>query len=354
MTADTPAPRHSRRGLFIPLIVVLALLVAWTGWWFVLTQRIEQEVLARAEGLREAGWTIQHGRIEIDGWPFRARLAMRDVEIVAPSGHGGRAPELVAEANAYAPLHWVVIAPDGLTMLRGDKGRVFVRADAIRMSVRDVSEAWPQMALELIEPTFRAQPGAEAFPISAAERLTLEARPATARPRDADAPAPAADDLDVLFQMVEGRGREAGPVDRLTGEGRLSVRTEVTLERAGALTGMDSAGVFDTWTRAGGRFANVRVELQSGDSRALLTGGPLVADEGGRLNGSLSVRAERAAPALAGLAGTEDGAVDRAQAAAAAGAAAVAERAPVSLTLEFRDGRTWLGPFTLAPAPRLF
>ena len=39
---------------------------------------------------------------------------------------------------------------------------------------------------------------------------------------------------------------------------------------------------------------------------------------------------------------------------AAAGAAAVAERAPVSLTLEFRDGRTWLGPFTLAPAPRLF
>lgn len=348
------SPRHSRRGLFIPLIIVLALLVAWTGWWFVLTQRIEREILTRAEGLREAGWTIGHGRIAVDGWPFRARLALRDVEVIAPSGHGGRARELVAEANAYAPLHWVVIAPDGLTMVRADKGRVFVRGDAIRMSVRDVSEAWPQMALELIKPTFRAERGAEPFPISAAERLTLEARPATARPRDAEAPAPGADDLDVLFQMVEGRGREAGPVDRLTGEGRLSVRTEVTLERAGALTGMDSAGVFDTWTQAGGRFANVRVELQSGDSRALLTGGPLVADEDGRLTGSLSVQAERAAPALAGLSGTENGAVDRAQTAAAAGAAAVAERTPLSLTLEFRDGRTWLGPFTLAPAPRLF
>lgn len=354
MTADMPARRHSRRGLFIPLIVVLALLIAWTGWWFVLTQRIEREVLARAEALREAGWEVEHGRIAIDGWPFRARLALKNVEVIAPSGHGGRAPELVAEANAYAPLHWVVIAPDGLTMVRGDKGRVFVRAEAIRMSVRDVSEAWPQMALELIKPTFRAEPGAETFPISAAERLTLEARPATRRPEDAAAPAPAADDLDVLFQMVDGEGRTDGPVDRLTGEGRLSVRTEVTLERAGALTGMDSAGVFDTWTRAGGRFANVRVELQSGDSRALLAGGPLVADENGRLSGSLSVRAERAAPALAGLARTEDGAVDRAQAAAAAGAAAVAERAPVSLTLEFREGRTWLGPFTLAPAPRLF
>ena len=354
MTAETPAPRHSRRGLFIPLIGVLVLLAAWTVWWFVLVQRVEQEVLARGDALREAGWQIDHGEIDISGWPFRAHLAIRDVSVVAPSGHGARAPVVEAEASAYAPLHWVVVVPDGLTILRADKGRVFVRADAIRMSARDVSGAWPQMALELIQPTFRAEPGAEAFPISAAERLTLEARPATARPRDTAAPAPGADDLDVLFQMVEGTGREAGPVDRLTGEGRLSVRTEVTLERAGALTGMDSAGVFDTWTRAGGRFANVRVELQSGDSRALLAGGPLVADEDGRLSGSLSVRAERAAPALAGLAGTEDGAVDHAQAAAAAGAAAVAERAPVSLVLEFRDGRTWLGPFTLAPAPRLF
>jgi hypothetical protein len=354
MTADTSAPRHSRRGLFLPLIVVLGLLVAWTVWWFVLTQRIKQEVLAQAEVLREAGWDVRHGTIGISGWPFRARLDMRDVTVIAPSGHGGRAPELVAEANAYAPLHWVVIAPDGLTMLRADKGRVFIRAEAIRMSVRDVSEAWPQMALELIKPTFLAERGAEAFPISAAERLTLEARPATRRPGDASAPAPAADDLDVLFQMVDGRGRQDGPVDRLTASGRLSVRSEVTLERAGALTGMDQGGVFDSWSQSGGRFANIRVELQTGESRALLSGGPLVADDNGRLSGSLSVRAERAAPALSGLAGTEDGAVDRAQAAAAAGAAAIAERAPVSLKLEFREGRTWLGPFTLAPAPRLF
>ena len=27
---------------------------------------------------------------------------------------------------------------------------------------------------------------------------------------------------------------------------------------------------------------------------------------------------------------------------------------PVELTIDFRDGRTWLGPFALAPAPKLF
>ncbi|MAL57831.1 MAG: hypothetical protein CL682_11890 [Brevundimonas sp.] len=41
-------------------------------------------------------------------------------------------------------------------------------------------------------------------------------------------------------------------------------------------------------------------------------------------------------------------------AAAAAGAAQAAGGEEVPLTLVFRDGRTWLGPFALAPAPKLF
>ena len=53
MTADTPARSHSRLGLYLPLLVALGLLVAWTGWWFVLTQRIEREVLTRAEASLE-------------------------------------------------------------------------------------------------------------------------------------------------------------------------------------------------------------------------------------------------------------------------------------------------------------
>mgnify|MGYP006157489577 CR=1 FL=1 len=38
----------------------------------------------------------------------------------------------------------------------------------------------------------------------------------------------------------------------------------------------------------------------------------------------------------------------------AAGAAQAAGGEEVPLTLVFRDGRTWLGPFALAPAPKLF
>jgi hypothetical protein len=37
----------------------------------------------------------------------------------------------------------------------------------------------------------------------------------------------------------------------------------------------------------------------------------------------------------------------------AAATAASGER-PVDLVVQLRDGRTWLGPFALAPAPKLF
>ena len=46
---DAPAPRHSRRGLFAPLIIALVLLAAWTVWWFWLAGQIEGRLKAQAE-----------------------------------------------------------------------------------------------------------------------------------------------------------------------------------------------------------------------------------------------------------------------------------------------------------------
>jgi hypothetical protein len=58
--------------------------------------------------------------------------------------------------------------------------------------------------------------------------------------------------------------------------------------------------------------------------------------------------------AISGLAGSRSGAVNRAGAAGAAAAGLVQGNEDVSLSLQFRDGRTFLGPFALAPAPKLF
>lgn len=341
-------PRHSRRGLVVPFAIVGVLLAAWTGWWFYLADQIETRLTAQEAVLREDGWRISHEPVAVGGWPFRTRVAFPAAEIVAPSGHGVSAPELVAEANAWNPGHWVIIAPDGLTLTRAGKGRIDIGGDGARMSISHLRDRFPDLRAELIRPTFTPLPGAEPFPIAFAEHVQLETRPHLT-----DGVA-ATDELDVLFRLIEARGRPGGPVEGAARSGRLSVEIEATIEQASGLRGVDSAGVFANWTAAGGRFTAVRGRLQAGESRARVASEALSAREDGRLEGQLALTAERPGEAMAGLAGSRSGAVNRVAAAGAAAAASAQGDRPMDLTLRFRDGRTWLGPFALAPAPKLF
>ena len=345
----TAAPRHSRRGIVVPFLIVGLLLAAWTGWWFFLAQQIETRLAAQAEGLRQQGWTVRYARATTTGWPFRARVALPHAEIITPSGHGVSAPELVAEANAYAPDRWVVIAPNGLTVHRADKGEVAVRADTVRMSVSRLTARFPDLRIEAVKPVFTPHTGSDPFPISSAERIQFYARPHLT---DGKA---VTDQMDVKFMLTDARGRAGGPVEGATQQGRLTADIEATLEQASRLQGPDAQGVFMNWTREGGRFTAVRGELSAGESRALLSSDALTAGADGRLAGEVALEAEKPLSAIAGLARSGSGAVNRVGAAGAAAAtAATGGSEDVKLTVVFRDGRTWLGPFALAPAPKLF
>lgn len=345
--SDTPA-RHSRRGLVIPFAIVGLLLAAWTGWWFYLSGQVQERLATQVESLRQAGWQVKHEPVSVAGWPFRIRVAFPAADIVAPSGHGVAAPELVAEASAWNPGHWVVLAPDGLILTRAGKGQVAVEGEALRLSVSHLRDRFPDLRVELARPTFTPVAGADPFPLASAERIELYTRPHLT---DGQA---ATDEMDVLFRLTDGRGRAGGPVEGATREGRLSAEVEATIEQASRLRGMDSAGVFASWTAAGGRFTAVQGRLQAGESSARISSDALWAREDGRLEGRLALTAERPGEAIAGLAGSRSGAVNRVGAAGAAAAASVQGERPVDLVLLFRDGRTWLGPFALAPAPKLF
>ena len=140
-------------------------------------------------------------------------------------------------------------------------------------------------------------------------------------------------------------------------EGQLTTQIEAVIGKASTLSGMDPAGVFSAWTTAGGAFRNVRGELKAGDSEATLSSDLLRADGNGRLVGSVAFQAREPGPAIAGLAGAQTGVANRvgaAGAAATAGVAQAAGRESMTLTVVFRDGRAWLGPFPIAPAPKLF
>lgn len=343
----TAAPRHSRRGLVIPFAIVGVLLAIWTVWWFVLARQVETRLDAQVEAMRADGWTITWTEARTTGWPFRTRVALDDAVVAAPSGHGIAAPRLVAEANSWNPGKWMAIAPEGLTLARPGKGRIDIGGRA-RLSASHLRDRFPDLRLQLIEPTFTAQPGAEIFPIASAELIELYARPHLTNG------AAATDQMDVLFRLMDARGRPGGPVEGASRQGRLTAEVEATLDKASALSGADAAGVFANWSQAGGRFLAVKGELSAGESRARIASEGLSAREDGRLEGRLALTAERPMEAIAGLAQSGSGAVNRMGAAGAAAAARAQGERPVDLVIIFRDGRTWLGPFALSPAPKLF
>ncbi|WP_298159492.1 DUF2125 domain-containing protein [Brevundimonas sp.] len=347
---DAPPPRHKRSGLFAPIGLFLIALIAWSIWWFVLAGQVRSQLDQRVEAMRAGGWDVTYTGLGTSGWPFRVRLGAENVSITAPSGLAVAAPELAAEANAWNPDKWVLIVGDGLVIDRPGKGKVAVRGRFIRASVHGLTQRWPNVAVEMADPEFTSHEGAEVFPISRAGKVELYLRPHLA-----PAGTPGADtSVDLLFRLINAEGRPGGPVEGMARNGKLTAQIETVIEDADQLQGADAAGVFAAWTRAGGRFTAVRGELSAGDSRATLSSDALSASADGRLQGVISLQAVKPMAAIAGLAGSDGGSVNRVGAAGAAAATAVRGDDDMTLELTFRDGRTFLGPFAIVPAPKLF
>ncbi|RZJ28290.1 MAG: DUF2125 domain-containing protein [Brevundimonas sp.] len=199
-----------------------------------------------------------------------------------------------------------ILAPEGLTLTRAEKGKVGITGAALRMSASHLRRRFPDLRLELIRAVFTPAAGADPFPIASAERIQMETRPHLTDGQ------PATDELDVVFNLVEARGRQGGPVEGATQDGTLTLALEGTVQQASRLTGPNAAGVFSNWSRAGGRFTAVRGELTAGESRALLTSEALTADAAGRLTGELALTAEKPGPVMSGMASSQSGAGARA------------------------------------------
>ena len=344
------APSRARkRGLLGPFLLVAIVSAAWCGWWLYLSGQVRERLDLAAQNLRAQGYELEYGAPEIGGWPFRVRVEAPDFRVAAPSGHALAAPRLVAEANAYNPGRWVFVAPDGLDITRPGKGQVAVSAPAIRASVSGFDQPYPNLAVELARATFTPRAGAEPFPFTAAERVTFELRPAPAREGET-----APDAAAILFQLIDAQGREGGPVEALAQGKSFSFRAEAVVERGHALKGANGPAMFRAWSQAGGRLTGVRGEMLAGESRATLTSDVLSVGPDGRLVGTVDLDAEKATRALSGLMRAPDaGGVNRVGAAGAT-AAAAARGGDVDLTVVFARGRARLGPFDLAPAPRVF
>ena len=225
MLPTRPA-KHSYAGLIVPFGLVLLALAAWSVWWFVVADRVAKETDRAAAELRAAGYTINWSERRVTGWPFRTFVRFRDFRVLTAGGHGLSAPVLGAEAQTYALGKWVLAAPDGLVLYRGEKGQVQVTGKALRASVSHVGAMPPQVAIAFMDPQFTVLKG-EPFPIASARTVDLYLRPSPTTPGGGD----------MLFRIVEGRARPGGVLEWVFGGQDFSTRwvwtlTDVEIGRA--------------------------------------------------------------------------------------------------------------------------
>jgi hypothetical protein len=319
---ETTAVRTDYRGLIWPFAAVGALLLAWTVWWFVAAGQVERRAEETLADLRARGWIAEVSGLSVRGWPFRLFVTTTEARIVSPRGSGIAARGLRAEAAAYDLNKWVIAAPDGIALIRGDLGEVRVTGRAVRASVvRLMDGAVPRTTIELLEPKFASSPGSAPFPLAGAEVVDLYLRPADG------------DRAEFLVRVENGEPAPGSALERLTGAAPLTLRAE------GAVPA-------PRWPLE--QVEALRAELRSGDVFAQAASERIAVDGAGRLAGDVALKVEGAQAAIAAL-GAFSGVDPRA---AMAASVLLGDRA-VETDLVFEGGRSRLAGVDLGVAPRV-
>ena len=344
--APIPEPEAIRKKprrvwLFAPYVILALLLAGWGAYWFVARARLERGLDAQTEALRGAGYVVEMDGRKVEGFPFRMKISLAQARIAAPSGWSISLPGLTGEAYLHGLDHWVLVAPQGMSINRPLGGGLSVRGEALRASIAGVSQNPWRIVLQGTKLVFTPDPGARPFSLASAERIELYLKP---MPTGADGA--------TLLRLEGGKATRDAILHRLVGDGAVTATFDARLTHPEAFHGKDWGEAVRTWTAAGGTATEVEGTISGAAASAKTKGGTLGAGADGRLVGALPLELHQAGPALAALADAnalEPGAAGS----AAAVAAARAQGQAANINLVFQAGATTLGPVRIGPAPKV-
>lgn len=345
MSVPDPSPARkppSRWALYIPFLIALVLIIAWSGLWVWARGQALSRMDEGVAALDHAGYRIAWKERDLGGYPFRLDITLTDARIQERSGWALAAPKLEAEAELYSPGHWLFATPDGLTFTRPEKGPVNVSGKMLRASLTDLEKTPPSFSFEGVGLTFQPAPGAQPFAFSAAERVEFHLR---AGPDDEGG---------VFAHLDGGKARLSGLFARIAGDKPISMVWNATLSKMSAFRGQDWPSAVRNWTAAGGRMTLRQAGVTAGDAVIGANGGTLAVGADGRLRGVLEVTLRQAPRALSAMG--DDGTIPKESAQAAADVAQARQGADgaARATVNFEAGRTTLGPVAIAPAPKVY
>lgn len=338
---EAPRKPPSRWFLYAPFIALAVALVAYGGFWFVAKTRLEQAMDARAEALRAAGYTVALDGRRVDGLPFRMRVGFSEARIITPSGWSVAIPGLKGEAYLHDLGHWVLVAPQGLTVVRPQGGGLTVAGEALRASIAGTGAKPWRLVLAGTKLVFTPQPGARPFSLASAERLEFYLRPA---PNSADGM--------VLLRLEGGKAAAGTLLHRIAADAAVTANLQAQLTKPEAFDGKDWGEAVRAWAKAGGVAQGVEGVFSGGTTSIKTKGGTLGVGADGRLVGAVPLEMRQGAAALTALA--EGEVLDPGVASSAAAvAAARAQGEAATINLVFQAGAATLGPVRIGPSPRV-
>jgi hypothetical protein len=316
-----PRDRPRRFWLFAPYVLLLIAILAWTGYWWAASGRLQRKVTDQAKALQMQGYVAQWSSMKVDGYPFRLRLTVIGPKLADSAGWGLSATRLQAQAMAYAPDSWVLAAPEGLIFSRPGKGDVSVSGKSIRASVAALGSAQPRLAFEGDKLSLAPAQGATPPAFATIDRLELDLQPGP-------------DDQAAFYVKLDGGvvRPEAG-IARLASGKPFSLMWDVRLTRRSALRGSNWPGALQAWRNAGGSMSVAGAALGIGGLNLKGQGGPLGVDPDGRLKGELPLK------------------LDPSQVSNSALMQALGLLGPVPL--RFQDGRASIGPIPVGASLKI-
>ena len=346
---ETDVPRRRHIGVFVPTAVVAVLVVLWTAWWLIAAHRVEAAFHAQADALTKQGYRVSTAPYSVKGYPYRLAVTLNDVSIVAPSGRGFAAPELDIEANAYNPDKWVLVATRGLTLSRGrakdgtELGTLALTGKTLRASMSHLNQAVPDIRLQGMDVTATPSDPSKPFVFDTAALAEAYLRP---NAQDGDG-------ADFLVRWTAARGRPPGFTGKVSPNTPLDLHVEGTINHVSAFRGVNFTDGLKAW-KTGGTASNLIVELKRPDTTLHLSSDALTAGADAKVEGKVKVELTGAAGPIDMLSSAGVLSGDTADAASPLIDLVMgANNGPAKLTIDFKNGKAYIGPVKVANAPTL-
>ena len=332
----SPRKRRAWR-MWAPSVVAVCGLGGVATAWTVERDRIVAALADAPAQARTAGVEVTLGAPRVGGFPFRLRVAGGPVRLALRSGWRLEAPSWVAQAYVLAPLHWVLVAPEGFTLVRPEGGPLQVTGRALRASVAGLGASPWRVTLAGDDVEFATPPGARPFSLLSAVRLGLYLKPA---------PGGAPGDGAVLLDVGHARATRGSLAWNLAPDAPIDAAVEGRLTALSAFRGRDWGEAVRRWRDAGGVLALNRAEAVGGPTELWTRGGAVSVGADGRLVGGAPLRLRQAPQLFAGPAGAQTVTVQPLD-------PATRETAASHFDLRLEGGEVRLGPVRVGPSPQV-